>query len=319
MLLNGLWILLGLGCLIWGGDRFVVGAAALARKLGISPLLIGTTIVAVGTSAPELFVSIIASIEQRPGIAIGNALGSNIANIGLVVGLLAILKPIKVPQQMLSFEFPLLFAAMLITVWIFHDSNLTQLDGAILLIMFAILLVVILTKAYYQNRSAIITPENQSKMSKLVSLRVALIWISIGMVFLPIGSELLILGASNIARLWNIDELVIGLTIVAVGTSLPELVTSLVGIVKQEDEIALGNVVGSNLFNLGILGFPGWFAPANFSRMIVVRDFMLMFVLTVLFYWMSCFKVGGNGLITRFHGCLLLLIYAGYLMLLAHQ
>lgn len=319
MLLNVLMILLGLGCLVWGGDRFVTGAAAFARNLGISPMLIGVTIVAIGTSAPELCVSFIASLQQRPGIAVGNVLGSNIANIGLVIGITALIKPINVQSKMVLREFPILFLAMLVAALVFYDGNLNQIDGIVLLAGLISFLVVMTVMALRQRNGDALATEIAAEIPDHMPTWIACAWIVLGIILLPIGSEFLIKGASDIARAFGISELIIGLTVVAVGTSLPELVASLFGILKNEDDIALGNIIGSNIFNLGALAFPGLLAPSDFGRTVILRDFVVMLILTVLFYWMCRPRRKAKPTITRANGVLLMVIYISYLGLLAHQ
>ena len=318
MLIDGVLIFVGLACLLWGGDRFVSGASALARNLGVSPLLIGLTIVALGTSAPEICVSLVASLKNNAGIAVGNALGSNIANIGLVIGIAALIKPIRVQSQILLREFPLLFFVMLVAILLFYDGNLSHRDGVILILTMIAVLGLLICIGLKQRNKDPMSKEFAAEIPGHMPTFKATLWILVGIVFLPVGSEFLVIGASSIARSFGISDLVIGLTIVAIGTSLPELVTSVFGIMKGEDDIALGNVIGSNIFNLLIvLGIPGLIAPTDFGLIVVRRDFSVMLLLTVLLYWFARPRQGKPGVISRIEGVFLLFIYLCYLISLA--
>jgi len=302
-------------CLVVGGERLVTGAARLARYWGLPTLLIGVTIVAIGTSAPELLVSIMASFEAKPGIAVGNALGSNISNIGLVIGFAALIRPINVLSKAINFEFAILFILMLISVIVFNDGNLTFGDGCILLACFLLCMIAMTWHALKQP----LTIETTQKRAHSFTARsswLSLGWLMIGVLLLPLGSELLIKGATGMARNLGISELMIGLTIVSIGTSLPELMASLMGVIKREDDIALGNIIGSNIFNLGILSFPAMIAPFNFGLQLVVRDFGVMLVITLLFYLMCRSKAETVVQITRSKGALLIFIYLCYFALL---
>ena len=318
MLLDVVFIFVGLALLLWGGDRFVTSAAALARNLGVSALLIGLTIVALGTSAPEIFVSIIASLRGNTGIAVGNALGSNITNIGLVIGITALVKPIRIQSQILLREFPILFFVMLLTAILFCDGDLNRFDGIALLIALVVFVGIIIRIGLKQHNHDPIEDEYAAEIPKDMSTRRAVAWILIGITLLPLGSNLLVIGASGIARSFGLSDLVIGLTIVAIGTSLPELVASLFGVLKGEDDIALGNVIGSNVFNLlAVLGIPGVIAPTSFGFVIMQRDFSFMLLLTVLLYWLARPRNQQPGIIGRGGGAMLLFFYVMYFCVLA--
>ena len=243
-------VVAGLILLIWGADRFVHGAAATARNLGVQPLLIGLTVVAFATSAPEILVSIDASVRGQPGLAYGNAIGSNIVNIGLVLGTVALIRPIQLRSATLRREMPALLAVSLLTVSLFLDSYLSRVDG---LVMLTGLVIVMIWLARLGMRSAPTDPikqEYEAEIPKGVSMPMAILWLAIGLATLLLGAHLLVGGSIDIAHEMGVSEVVIGIILVAFGTSLPELAVSLVSAMKQEYGLAIGNIVGSNIFNL---------------------------------------------------------------------
>ncbi len=313
--------MIGLVLLIWGGDRFVTGAAALARNLGVSPMLIGLTIVALGTSAPEVCVSIVASIKGDGSIAVGNALGSTIANIGLVLGVITLIKPLKIQSNTLNLEFPLMFIVMLVAALLFSDGDLTYLDGFILLLGFAAY-ILILTRVGLRTQQAVdrFAIEESIDIPKQMPMLLTLIWIVVGAILLPLGSEILVTGAVGVARLLGVSNLLIGLTIVAIGTSLPELVASLFGVIKGEDGIALGNIIGSNIFNLlAVLAIPGLIHPAYFGLIVMQRDFIFILLLTLYLYYLVRSKVDKKeAVISRWNGAIFLIIYIIYFILVIY-
>ncbi|MCU7797949.1 MAG: calcium/sodium antiporter [Candidatus Thiodiazotropha sp. (ex Semelilucina semeliformis)] len=315
MLLNSLAILVGLAVLVWGADRFISGAAALANNLGVSPMMIGLTIVGLGTSAPEILVSSIASYNGNPGLAIGNALGSNIANIGLILGFTAMVTPLSVHSGVLKREYPLLLAITLISLALMWDGVLDQLDGAILLL----LLVGILSWMVHSARTAQSDPiagEFDAEIPHDIPTGKAILWLLLGLVALLASSRTLVWGATNIATALGISDVVIGLTIVAIGTSLPELAASIASAMKGEHDIAIGNVIGSNLYNLlAVLSLPGLIAPGPFLPEVLTRDQPTMIALTVALFLMG-YGFGRQGRINRFEGLLLLCAFIGYQSLL---
>ena len=243
-------VLVGLALLVWGSDRFVFGASATARNLGVSPLVIGLTIVGVGTSAPEMLVSATAALQGNPGVSIGNALGSNIANIGLVLGVTALVRSVLVRSRIFRLEFPVMFGVMAFAWVLLGDGLLDRSDGLVLSLAFVILLLFMLAIAVRARRSDPLRREFAKEIPTDVSTAKALLWFVVGLATLLLGSRAMVWGAVSIARSFDVSDLLIGLTVVAVGTSLPELAASVTSVLKNEPDIAVGNVIGSNMFNL---------------------------------------------------------------------
>ena len=314
MLLSTLAILVGFGSLIWGADRFVIGASATARNLGVSPLIIGLTIVGFGTSAPEMLVSGLAAWYGNPGISVGNALGSNITNIGLVLGATALLVPVTVNSEILRREFPLLFVFMMLALWLMSDSYLGWWDGLILIIgMFTMILWVVLI-GLRSRQSDPMKAEFEDELSDRMSNAKAFFWLLVGILVLLFGSRSVVWGATEIAVALGISDLVIGLTIIAIGTSLPELAATIMCVYKEEHDIAIGNIVGSNMFNLlGVLGLPGLIAPFALPAETLSRDFGVMVGLTVALFIMSIGLKKGIGRINRVEGAALLTSWFAYM------
>jgi len=306
----------GLVMLVWSADRFVEGSAAVARYVGMPPLLIGMVIVGFGTSAPEMVVSALASYQGNPGLAIGNAYGSNITNIALILGLTALISPIAVSSRVLAKELPILFGLTLFAGYQLLDGKLTKTDGWILLAVFGALMAWTITQGL-RRRNDNLNTEMESKLKAYtISLKLALIWLFGGFILLVASSRILVWGAVEIAQGFGISDLIIGLTVVALGTSLPELASSLVAIHRKEHDIAIGNVIGSNLFNtLAVVGVAGVINPITISSEILYRDFLVMTVLTF-----SLFVIGygfrGPGRINRYEGAVLLASYVGYVVFL---
>ena len=275
MLIATIIIILGFVGLIWGADKFVEGASGLAQNLGVSPLIIGLTVVAFGTSAPEIFSSAVAALENKPELAIGNSFGSNLFNIGVVLGVCALIKPLRVPATVLQKELPSLLIITLATGLMLMDLNLGFFD-AILLLVIAVLFTCLLVR-YHLNLdtgSTRTTEQLYEHEVNTVSFLRAAGYLTIGLFILVVSAEALVQAASNIAKLLGVSEGIIGLTIVALGTSLPELAASVASVIKDRDELAVGNIVGSNIFNLlTVLPFPGFFAPGPFAKNLFYRDF----------------------------------------------
>ncbi len=312
MLIDIVVIIVGLAALVWSADRFVTGAAAIANNLGVSPLLIGLTIVGFGTSAPEILVSGVASFEGNPGLAIGNALGSNIANIALILGLTALIAPLRVHSGVLRREYPILLGVSLITFALMWDGTLDELDGGILLVMLVLVLLWMVRTAKNGSADEPLAAEFDAEIPKEISTKMAIVWLVIGLVVLLISSRMLVSGATNIAVAFGISDLVIGLTIVALGTSLPELAASISGSLKGEDDIAIGNVIGSNIYNLlAVLALPGLIAPGGFDSMVLMRDLPVMLGLTLLLYFVA-HGFGSQGRINRSEGFILTLCFVAY-------
>ena len=281
MLIDFTAIIAGFILLIWSADRFIIGAAATARNFDVPPLIIGLTIVGFGTSAPEMMVAGFAAYDGSPAMAIGNALGSNIANITLVLGVAALISPLDIHSRIVKKELPLLLVATLMALALLRDGTLSQLDGFILLSLL-ILLMWWITRQGIRNQSEdALTDEYIEELPGKMSTSHALFWLVAGLVLLTISSKILVWGAVNVATELGVSELVIGLTIIAIGTSLPELAASITGALKNEHDIAIGNVIGSNLFNtLGVLAIPGLIAPSTLAEGILERDMPVVLILT---------------------------------------
>lgn len=317
MLFASLAILVGLVVLVWSADRFVLGAAATARHLGMSPLLIGMTIVSLGTSAPEIFVSATASLEGAGILAIGNALGSNITNVGLVLGITALIAPLPIQSKMLKKEIPILLLVTVIAGLVLQDMNLSFWDGVVMLICLVITLFWLFNETNEQEIGGL--DEEEVEAIEHTSTAKSIMWLIIGLIALMISAKLLVWGAVEVARYFGISELIIGLTIVAIGTSLPELAASVASALKGHHEIAIGNVVGSNIFNLlAVMPIPGLVADTQIESEVLYRDYGAMLIITLL---LIAFIYGfrRKGRVGRSAGSVLLLAYIGYLGLLLVQ
>ncbi len=312
MLGNIFEVIGGLILLIWGADRFVHGAAATARNLGVTPLLIGLTVVAFATSAPEILVSIVASVRGEPGLAIGNAIGSNIVNIGLVLGAVAIIRPIELRSATLRREMPALLAVTLLTVSLFLDSFLSHVDG---LVMLTGLVIVMIWLARLGLRSAPTDPikrDYEAEIPEDVSMKMALFWLLLGLVTLLLGANLLVDGSIEIARALGVSEVVIGILLVAFGTSLPELAVSLVSALKGEYGLAIGNIVGSNIFNiLAVIGVAATIAPTALAPSVLSLHIFVMVAFTLVLFAMT-YDYDGKNELSRIEGVALLAAFIAY-------
>jgi cation:H+ antiporter len=298
--------------LVWGADRLVAGASATARNLGVAPLIIGLTVVALGTSAPEMIVSSVASYQGKPGLAVGNAIGSNIANIGLILGITALFYPLRVESRTLKREYPQLMLIMIVCFFMAIDLQFTRLEGMILLGGLALLVLWMIRLGLRKEPNDPLATEFEAEIPSDMPMKVALIWLGVGMVVLPMSSHFLVLGALDIARYLHVSETIIGLTIVALGTSLPELAASLTCALRKEDDLAIGNVMGSNMFNiLGVLGIAAVIEPVSFEPTILYQDIPIMFLFTVLLFFMA-YGLRGPGRISRRSGGLLLSLFISY-------
>jgi len=311
MLTSLLFLALGLALLYVGGEALVRGAAGLALRIGLTPLAVGLTVVAFGTSCPELAVSMSAALEGRGDVSMGNVVGSNIANIGLILGLTALIKPINVHLQLLRFDVPLMVAVSVAFVLSVSDRTLGRTEGAFLVLGLILYVLVVLRLARQEGKAvhAEYAAELAEDVPKVGNLATQLALIAAGLVMLVLGGRLFVDGAVALARMLEISEAVIGLTVVAIGTSLPELSASLVAAFRGHSDIAVGNIVGSNLFNiLSILGITGLVKPIVFPGIDGV-DFAVMLMMCLALFpllWT------GNRL-NRFEGAILLLGYAAYL------
>ena len=301
----------GLLLLIWSADRFVDGAAATARHFGMPQLLIGIVIIGFGTSAPEMIVSALSALNGNPGIALGNAYGSNITNIALILGLTALILPLAVNSQVLKQELPMLIFVTALSAFLIADGEVSRLDAWILLgVFFLYMGWTVWSGLHNRDDSLAADVKEELQEQKYMSLGKALMWVVIGLALLMGSSQLLVWGAVEIAHYFGVSDLVVGLTIVAVGTSLPELASSIAAARKNEVDLAVGNIIGSNLFNtLAVVGIAGAISPMHAGQEVFTRDMSVMSVLTVL---LLIFGFGKKGEINRFKGLILLLSYVGY-------
>ena len=306
-------VILGLIVLVWSADKFVDGASDVARHYGVSPLIIGMVIIGFGTSAPEMVVSALSALQGNPGIALGNAYGSNITNIALILGLTALLMPITVHSQILTKELPILVGVTLLTIALIFDLNVSRLDAIIFLSVFAGLMVWTLMESVKNKKDSLAVEVNNELAGKDIVLKRSLLFLIVGLVLLIISSRFLVFGAVGIAKSLGVSDIVVGLTVVAIGTSLPELASSIIAARKGEPDIALGNILGSNLFNtLAVVGIAGMIRPLAFEAEILKRDIAVMTLLTVsLFVFGWGFK-GKLGKINRLEGGLLLASFVAH-------
>ena len=307
-------IVFGFALLVWSADRFVDGAASTAKHLGMPSLLIGILIVGFGTSAPEMVVSAIAAYEGNPGLALGNAIGSNIVNITLILGITAIVAPIAVNSKIVKKEIPLLLLIVLFTGYLLLDNTLTLFEGVILLAGFFALVLWSVFAAFRSRGDSFEDQMDIELNEDIMSLKVGIMWLVFGLILLIASSRLLVWGAVGVANSFGVSDLIIGLTIVALGTSLPELAASVMAARKGEHDIAIGNVVGSNMFNLlAVIGIAVIIAPMNSIPLEVLkRDWIVMLLLTIALFVMAYGFKGRNGRINRVEGTILILCYVAY-------
>ena len=307
-------IIAGFVILVWSADKFVEGAASTAKHLGMPSLLIGILIVGFGTSAPEMVVSAIAAMEGNPALALGNALGSNIVNIALILGVTAIVAPITVNSKIVKKEIPLLLLIVLASGYLLLDNSLTLGEGIVLISGFFTLIAWSIVSAFRGRGDTLEAEMDSELIEHEMSLKAGIIWLIIGLVLLIASSRLLVWGAVGVAHEFGVSDLIIGLTIVALGTSLPELAASVIAARKGEHDIAIGNVVGSNMFNiLAVIGIATIIAPMNGIPVEVLnRDWIVMFVLTIALLVMAYGFRNKEGKITRFEGMILIVCYIAY-------
>jgi len=312
MLANLLLIIAGLVLLIWGADRFVHGAAAMARNMGVAPLMIGLTIVAFATSAPEILVSVVAALQKEPGLAFGNAIGSNIVNIGLVLGMTAMIRPIRLESATLRREMPALLAVSLLTVSLFLDTFLSRIDGIVMLTGLVIVMVWLARLGLRSAANDPIAMDYEAEIPTGVSMPMAFVWLVVGLATLLIGAELLVDGAIGIAKMLGVSEVVIGITIVAFGTSLPELAVSLASALKGEYGLAIGNIVGSNIFNLlAVIGVAATIEPAALAPSVLSLHIFVMVAFTLVLFAMT-YDYDGKAQLSRLEGLALFIAYIAY-------
>lgn len=307
-------IIAGFVILVWSADKFVEGAASTAKHLGMPSLLIGILIVGFGTSAPEMVVSAIAAMEGNPALALGNAIGSNIVNIALILGITAIVAPITVNSKIVKKEIPLLLLIVLASGYLLLDNSLTLIEGIVLISGFFTLIAWSIVSAFRGRGDALEAEMDSELIEHEMTLKVGIIWLVIGLLLLIASSRLLVWGAVGVAHEFGVSDLIIGLTIVALGTSLPELAASVIAARKGEHDIAIGNVVGSNMFNLlAVIGIATIIAPMNGIPVEVLnRDWIVMFALTVALLLMAYGFRNKEGKITRFEGTILIICYIAY-------
>ena len=305
------FLIIGLIFLVWSADKLVYGSAALARNFGISPLVIGMTILAMGSSAPEMMVSATAALDGKTDTAVGNVIGSNIANIALILGITAMIKPLSISSPVLRRELPLMIGVTLIAGAILWDNHLGFYEGVLLLGLFVIFILAMLRiSRKEQPNGDVLLEEQEQDVPEGVDNKIALMWVVIGLIILPIAADTLVDSSVVIAKYFGMSDLVIGLTIIAVGTSLPELAASVAGVMKGEDDMAVGNIIGSNVFNiLAVMGIPGILNPSILSELVMGRDFWVMLAVSLLLVVMA---LGKSRSINRFEGACLVVVFIAY-------
>jgi len=312
MLLSFLAIAIGLSVLVWSAGKFVEGSAATAGYFGMPPLLIGMVVVGFGTSAPEMVVSALSATQGNPGLALGNAYGSNITNIALILGITALISPISVHSQVMRKELPILATVTALAAWQVWDGELTFVDALVLLGVFLLLLAWSIRQGMTQKADALGGEIAEEMSHRVMPLRNAVLWLIVGLLLLIVSSRILVWGAVELALGFGVSDLIIGLTIVAVGTSLPELASSVIAARKGEHDIALGNILGSNLFNtLAVVGIAGTISPMVVAPEVFYRDIAVMAALTLSLFILG-YGFRGPGRINRLEGGLLLACFVSY-------
>ncbi|MGP8308304.1 calcium/sodium antiporter [Vibrio sp. YIC-376] len=304
-------LIVGLVLLVWSADKLVFGSAAIARNVGISPLVIGMTILAMGSSAPEMMVSATAALDGKTDTAVGNVLGSNIANIALILGITALIKPLSISSGVIRRELPLMIAVTLLAGAILWNNHLGFYEGTLLFVLFGAFLFVMLQISRKEQKSGdAFLDDQESEIPEGVSNIKAILWVVFGLILLPLAANILVDNAVIIAKHFGMSDLVIGLTIIAIGTSLPELAASLAGVLKGEDDMAVGNIIGSNVFNiLAVMGIPGIINPSVLSEYAMQRDFWVMLGVSLLLVAMC---LGKSRSINRLEGAILFVCFIGY-------
>ncbi len=332
MLTNFGALIVGLVVLVWSADKFVLGAASIATRLGMSRLLVGMVIVGFGTSAPEMTVSALAAFQGSPGIALGNVFGSNIANIGLILGLTVLLKPILIEDKVVHREIPMLLGISAIAVALVWDLHISRFDAFILLFIFGIIMFLSIKDSMREKKmltdvQPLLPPDSEliqkeEPEEEVLEMKMAAFWLIVGLILLISSSRLLVWAAIEIATAFGVSEIIIGLTIVAVGTSLPELAASIAATKRNEHSMVIGNIVGSNLFNtLFCVGIAGIVSPMTVEADVLNRDIFISLAFTGLLY-IFCIKVGKQkqGKLSRYEGFVLLMayiLYTSYLLSIA--
>ncbi|MEQ8693130.1 MAG: calcium/sodium antiporter [Pseudomonadales bacterium] len=314
-----LLLIIGFVALVWSADRFLSGAAAAATNLGVSKMLIGLTVVSVGTSAPEILVAVFAAIDGNPLLAVGNAIGSNIANIGLVLGITAIVAPLPFSAPVRKAELPWLLGATLLAIVLLFDRYLSFVDGCLLLFGLGAILYKLVNGQESTNHE--LSASMQEELDELPDMTTwqATAWLGLGLIVLLVSAQVLVFAATWIAAELGVSEMIIGLTIVAIGTSLPELAATIGSAIKGHPDIAIGNVVGSNILNiLAVLAVPGLVSGAEIDFAALWRDCGMMLALTLMLA-LFAYGINSRAVITRFEGAVMLLAWIGYNTLLVQQ
>lgn len=306
-------IVAGLILLVWSADKFIDGSATTARYAGLPPLIIGMVIVGFGTSAPEMIVSAIAAGDGNPDLALGNAFGSNIVNITLILGVTALISPILVQSSTIRKELPFLLIVVVGCGLLIFDGAISTIDSVLLLLGFLAFFIWTIVSGLTSSQDPLIKEFEQEVSSTQIPLKIAIFWLITGLILLLISSRVLVWGAVEIATILGVSDLMIGLTVVALGTSLPELAASVIAAKKGEHDIAIGNIVGSNIFNiLAVVGIAGLIEPiSTITPEVIYRDWSVMLFTTLILLIMS-FGFGRQGRINRFEGALLSITYVGY-------
>ncbi|GAJ78303.1 LOW QUALITY PROTEIN: inner membrane protein YrbG, predicted calcium/sodium:proton antiporter [Vibrio sp. JCM 18905] len=304
-------LIVGLVLLVWSADKLVFGSAAIARNVGISPLVIGMTSLRMGSSAPEMMVSATAAWDGKTDTAVGNVLGSNIANIALILGITALIKPLSISSAVIRRELPLMIAVTVLAGILLWNSHLGFYEGVLLFVLFGAFLFAMLQISRKEQKSGdVFLDDQESEIPEGVSNPKAIMWVVIGLILLPLAASMLVDNAVIIAKYFGMSDLVIGLTIIAIGTSLPELAASLAGVLKGEDDMAVGNIIGSNVFNiLAVMGIPGIINPSVLSEYAMGRDFWVMLGVSLLLVAMC---LGKSRSINRIEGAILFACFLGY-------
>lgn len=316
MFLDTVIIVLGFVGLIWGADKFVFGASVLARNSGVSPLMIGLTIVAFGTSAPEIFSSAVSAINDKPELAVGNALGSNLFNIGVALGIAAMISPLKPPESLIHKEIPALLLVTFVTGALFIDLYLGVFDAVVL-----VAITVFFGYKLFRKRvkSGALPELNDETLSEVSSLQ-ATAYLVLGLALLVLSAEALVAAATSIAESLGVSTAIIGLTVVALGTSLPELAASVTCVLKGHHDLAIGNIVGSNILNLlAVLPFPGLFAAGVIEPALFYRDYAGVLLLTLLLAYFCYAGIKKGKMISRLNGAVFMSLYLGWFGVMLYQ
>ena len=322
LILPAIGLVIGLFLLVKSSDYFIEGAASTAVHLNIAPLIIGVVVLGFGTSAPEIIVSILASLDGSPGLAIGNVVGSNIANIGLVLGSAALIAPIAVKSSILKHELPLLLLISTASILLIIDDDLDRMDGIILLItLVGTMYWMIKTNSNPLAKSDPMEQEIEQELNEIpkLTLRQSITYLLLGLIVLMLSAKMMVWGAVEIAHFFGVSETIIGLTIIAIGTSLPELAASITAARKNEADLMIGNILGSNLFNLlAVMAMPALIAPGKINDSILLLDYPIMLALTLVMLLVAIPRKN-LAVITRVEGAILVASYIAYLLFLYYR